>query len=68
MSTHKSIDKICAGILIATILLTVLFMNGEALGLVRAERVMGYEDRLFDTSRVHTIAIVMDDWDSFIST
>ena len=27
---------------------------------------MGYESRLFDTSRVHTIDIVMDDWDSFI--
>lgn len=29
---------------------------------------MGYESRLFDRSRVHTIDIVMDDWDSFIET
>lgn len=27
---------------------------------------MGYEKKLFDTSKVHTIDIVMDDWDSFI--
>lgn len=31
-----------------------------------ADAVMGYEQRLFDTARVHTIDIVMDDWDSFI--
>jgi len=35
---------------------------------VSAERVMGYEDRLFDTERVHTIDIVSTDWDSFIET
>ena len=29
---------------------------------------MGYEDRLFDTSRVHTIDIRMDAWDTFIKT
>lgn len=29
---------------------------------------MGYENRLFDISKVHTIDIVMDDWDSFIDT
>lgn len=26
----------------------------------------GYESRLFDTSMVHTINIVMDDWDTFL--
>ena len=33
MSTHKHIDLICAVILAATLLITVLFMNGEALGI-----------------------------------
>ena len=28
---------------------------------------MGYETRLFDNTRVHTIDIVMNDWDEFIS-
>ena len=27
---------------------------------------MGYEERLFDNTRVHTIDIVMDDWDELI--
>ncbi|MBR4897029.1 MAG: CotH kinase family protein, partial [Clostridia bacterium] len=68
MATHKHIDKICAVIIVCTLLLTVLFMNGEAIGLVRADRVIGYETRLFDTSRVHTLSIVMNDWDGFLET
>lgn len=33
MSTHRHIDRICALVLVLTLVLTVLFMNGEALGL-----------------------------------
>ncbi len=33
MATHKHITAICVGITVLTLLLTVLFMNGEALGL-----------------------------------
>ncbi len=66
MSTHKAIDKICCVVLALTLLLTVLFLNGESLGLKKASSVMGYESKLFDTSKVHTINIVMDDWDSFV--
>ena len=68
MSTHKHIDRICVVITAVCLLLTLLFMNGEALGLQTASRSMGYEDTLFDTGRVHTIDIVIDDWDSFIET
>ena len=68
MSTHKNIDRICVVIIVLCLLLTVLFMNGKALGLEAASRNMGYEDTLFDTSRVHTIEIVIDDWDAFIAT
>ena len=68
MSTHKHIDRICAAAVVLSLLLCLLFMNGEALGIQKAENVIGYESRLFDTSRVHTIDIVMDDWDSFIAS
>ena len=44
---------------------TVLFLNGERLGLVRASALPGYETRLFDKSRVHTVDIVMEDPDGF---
>lgn len=68
MSTHKHIDKICAVVLALTLVITFLFMSGAALGIVTADRVIGYENRIFDTSRVHTIDIVMDDWNGFIET
>ncbi len=68
MSTHKNIDRICVVIIVLCLLLTLLFMNGKALGLQSASRTMGYEQTLFDTSKVHTIDIIIDDWDSFIST
>jgi len=50
------------------LVITVLFMNGAHLGLEAKANTMGYENRLFDKTRVHTIDIVMDDWDSFIKT
>lgn len=68
MSTHKWIDRICVAAVVLSLLLTLLFMNGEALGLQSAGKVMGYENRLFDASRVHTVDIVMDDWEGFLST
>ena len=68
MSTHKHFDKICCVVLALTLVLTVLFMNAESLGVQAADKVMGYENRLFDRTRVHTIDIVMDDWDSFLET
>ena len=68
MSTHKHIDKICLVAVALALLLTVLFVNGESLGIQEASKAMGYETRLFDTSQVHTIDIVMDDWDGFIET
>ena len=68
MSTSKHIDRLCAGGLALALLLTLLFVNGEALGLASASKAMGYEDRLFDTSRVHTVDIVMDGWEEFLET
>lgn len=68
MAAGKHIDRICIAIVAATVILTVFFMNGTALGVQSVERSMGYEERLFDTSKVHSIDIVMDDWDTFLET
>lgn len=65
MSTHKRFDEICCVVLAVTLLLTALFMNAEKFGVHKASTVMGYENKLFDTSTVHTIDIIMDDWDNF---
>ncbi len=67
MSTHKNFDKICCVVLALTVIITVLFINGESLGIKKASSVMGYEKKLFDTSYVHTVNIITDDWDDFIS-
>ncbi len=66
MAAHKKTDRICCAVLILSVLITVLFMNGEALGLTAKAAALGYETRLFDTTKVHTIDIVMDGWDTFI--
>lgn len=66
MSTHRHIDKICCVILVLTLLFTLLFVNAGRFGVQKASAVMGYEEKLFDTSSVHTVNIIMDDWDAFL--
>ena len=66
MSTHTFIDKICCVAIVLALIVTIVFMNGECLGIQAASAAAGYESRLFDTSTVHTIDIVMDDWEGFL--
>lgn len=68
MLKHKNIDRICCIVLIFTLLLTVCFMGAAAAGLIETDNTLGYEKRLFDTAQVHTIDIVMDDWEGFLET
>ncbi len=68
MAASKHIDKICVAVLVVTLVLTVVFMNGASLGLASADHKMGYEERLFSTDKVHQIDIVMDDWEGFLET
>ncbi len=49
------------------LVLTILFMNGAALGMKAMAHTMGYEKRLFDNTKVHTVDIVMNGWDEFIA-
>lgn len=66
MSTHKYMDKICCLALLLALVVTGVFLNAPSLGIQAASTAQGYERRLFDTSRVHTIDIVMDDWEGFL--
>ncbi len=68
MSTHKSFDKICCVVLAIVLIITVLFINGAKLGIKTVSKTLGYETKLFDNSVVHTLDIVIDDWDSFLET
>lgn len=69
MSTSKQLDRICIAALALAVLIAALAFCAPALGLAAASGgvALGYEERLFDTSEVHTIDIVMDDWEDFIA-
>lgn len=69
MSTSSNLDRICVAALALAVLIAALAFCAPALGYEAASggAVLGYEERLFDTSVVHTIDIVMDDWEGFIA-
>ncbi len=67
MSGNKHFDKIAWTVTALMLVVTVLFMNGATLGIEVMAHTMGYENRLFDNTRVHTIDIVMNDWEEFLS-
>lgn len=67
MIAHKHIDKICCIVTSLTVLFTAVFMNVEIPdGEVTDNKILGYENLIFDTSRVHTVNLITDKWDSFI--
>ncbi|MBQ3842473.1 MAG: CotH kinase family protein [Ruminiclostridium sp.] len=68
MSAHKGIDKICVIVLVLTLVIAAVFCNGQALGIEAAADLIGYENRIFDNSKVHTFDIVIDDWNAFLET
>ena len=67
MAGSKQFDKIAWTITVLMLILTVLFMSSSAFGLEGMDRTMGYEHRLFDNAQVHTIDIIMNNWDEFIA-
>ena len=52
--------------MIAAVILTILFMQGESLGIQPVSSSPEYERRLFDDSRVHTIDLQIEDWNAFL--
>ena len=66
MIRHKSINLISWIVIGLTILLTVLVTKAASAGWIEGKDTVGYENRIFDTTEVHKIDIVMDDWDEFI--
>lgn len=68
MAAHKHIDLVCAAAALLALVFTAGLFAAAPTAVQAMGQVMGYEDRLFDTTRVHTIDIVMDDWDGFLET
>ncbi|MBR3023054.1 MAG: CotH kinase family protein [Oscillospiraceae bacterium] len=64
MARSKYVDIICIFAIITAFLLSGLSGNrtfGE-----KKHKTIGYEDLIFDTSKVHSIDIEMENWDDFI--
>ncbi len=71
MSNSRHTTLFCGIIAALTLALTLLLSFAKAAGAIGAiARTLGYEAKLFDTSYVHSIDIVMDadDWQSFLDT
>ena len=66
MAGHKYIDRICIGAVVLACAIAVLLLFGEQLGIPKASATPGYTSRLFDSSRVHTVDIQIDDWGAFV--
>ena len=63
MAARRCMDWICLAAVLAAVLIAFVFLNAETFGIQASSRALGYEDRLFDTSRVHTVEIEMEDWE-----
>lgn len=68
MSTHKYMNKICVAAIVIALLLSVFAINYAVSLDVSDGKSMGYESKLFTSDKVHTIDIVIDDWEGFLST
>lgn len=68
MSTSRHLGAVVAGVMALCLILTVVFINGEAVGITKASASPAYAARLFDTSRVHTIDIICGDWEGFLAS
>ena len=68
MSTHKNIERICVIAVVIALILTGVLMSCDFSEIIVSNKFFQYETRLFDTEKVHTIDIYMDDWDSFIAS
>lgn len=54
--------------MVVAVILTVMLSRQSSVNGNQAGRVMGYEEKIFDTSIVHTIDIQIDDWEGFLET
>ena len=68
MSKYKYIDKICIIATILSLVIAAIFLCKGVLGLKEYIREIGYESKLFDANKMHTIDIAMEDWEGFIES
>ncbi len=67
MSGNKYFETVAWIVTALTLAVTILFMNGGKIGIEAMAHTMGYENRLFDNTKVHTVDIIMENWNEFIA-
>ena len=65
MSTHKNIDRICVVITVLSLILTILFINGEALGI---QVIRDADAESYTGSEWFTASDLNGDWDTSSAT
>lgn len=65
MSSHKHLDKIIICITALALIICLVMMIFEQNGVVSVFHSLGYESKIFDVSRVHTIDIILDNSENF---
>ena len=65
MSTHKHFDLICVAVLVCALLITVLFMNGESLGI---QKIVDEDAESYTGALYFTANDLNGDWDSQSAT
>ena len=68
MIRHKYLDIICIMLMAAGAAITLLFCAASVSGHIERADTGRYESRLFDSSRVHEVDILMEDWDGFLDS
>ena len=68
MSKHKYTTAICIVITIVTVIITAFFGVSSSFGMQKVQYQPAYENKLFDTSKVHSINIVVkeSDWENLL--
>lgn len=66
MTVNRHVDKICIGAAAAAVLIATVLFFGDNLGISRTGAEPEYAKRLFDSSRVHEINVICEDWEGFL--
>ena len=68
MSKHKYTTAICIVITIVTVIITAFFGVSSSFGMQKVQYQPAYENKLFDTSKVHSINIIVkeSDWENLL--
>ena len=68
MCVNRHANKIALCATYISVLILVVMLHGEVLEIRRANLSSSYEKRLFDTSQVHEINIIMEKWEDFLAS